>query len=524
MKEITYNKPNGKNDTKSKVVDIMSRRKEKSSYNSMINTETRNEITNRVILNYGLFGNSGSIQGSVIKLNIEKNNIVFGKQTNFILNKDNTIVYYDSEDLEIVDKSSNIQSILLEEVEDQFGNTVYYNSISLDFIKTNYNYSGLLNCETMIEEQNGNESTIREYNITGNNKFNILASSKSQEYSIIILYPRTRTIPVVRFYSCKYDDIEIFDILNIYDNERVDFNSTSCLFDMEISQIHRLSSVKNTKCKSGVEKAEEILNYLKHEKVITDSNNEVIGFENDFGLSCVDTSSKLSHDSKIMLRGNLIGGQKITTHNDGTLSKVISYNSTVIDYDKQETHFYTEGKNISILPDNIIDIHNKIGELLKDVEPCNFEFYKISNNHYVISYKSKKHSDWSAQANIYNDCFNICYCDRVNSDAGIVLYDIDGSELMSTITTSLIAPNNVMYVTHKYTDINGLLFVKKLTMDSKGTILSLDYSSPELAFSYDIGEDGNVILNKFESSLYSLQDDYIYIRDEYGIPRKFNIH
>ena len=97
MKEITYNKPNGKNDTKSKVVDIMSRRKEKSSYNSMINTETRNEITNRVILNYGLFGNSGSIQGSVIKLNIEKNNIVFGKQTNFVLNKDSTIVYYDSE-------------------------------------------------------------------------------------------------------------------------------------------------------------------------------------------------------------------------------------------------------------------------------------------------------------------------------------------------------------------------------------------------------------------------------------------
>ena len=269
MKEITYNKPNGKNDTKSKVVDIMSRRKEKSSYNSMINTETRNKITNRVILNYGLFGNSGSIQGSVIKLNIEKNNIVFGKQTNFVLNQDSTIVYYDSEDLEIVDKSNNVQSILLEEVEDQFGNTVYYNSISLDFIKTNYNYSGLLNCETMIEEQNGNESTIREYNITGNNKFNILANNKSQEYSIVILYPRTRTIPVVRFYSCKYDDIEIFDILNIYDNERVDFNSTSCLFDMEISQIHRLSSVKNTKCKSGVEKAEEILNYLKHEKVIT---------------------------------------------------------------------------------------------------------------------------------------------------------------------------------------------------------------------------------------------------------------
>ena len=162
MKEITYNKPNGKNDTKGKVIDIMSKRREKSSYNSMINTETRNEITNRIVLNYGLFGNSSSIQGSVIKLNIEKNNIVFGKQTNFILNKDSTIVYYDSEDLEIVDKSNNVQSILLE-VEDQFSNTLYYNSISLDFIKTNYNYSCLINCETMIEEQNGNYSTINQW-------------------------------------------------------------------------------------------------------------------------------------------------------------------------------------------------------------------------------------------------------------------------------------------------------------------------------------------------------------------------
>lgn len=523
MKEITYNKPNGKNDTKGKVIDIMSKRKEKSSYNSMINSETRNEITNRIVLNYGLFGNSGSIQGTVIKLKIEKNNIVFGKQTDFVLNKDSTIVYCDSTELGINNKSNNVESILLNN-EDQFNNIEYYHSLSLDFIKTNYSYFALLNCETMIEEQNGNYSTIYEYNISENNKFNILINDKNQDYCIIVLYPRTRTIPIIRFYNCNYDDIEIFDILNIYDNERVDFNSTSCLFSMETSEIHHLSSVKNTKCKSGVEKAEEILNYLKHEKVITDSNNEVIGFENDFGLSCVDTSSKLSHDSKIMLRGNLIGGQKITTHNDGTLSKAISYNSMVVDYDKQETHFYTEGKNISTLPDNIIDIHNKIGELLKDVEPCNFEFYKISSNHYAISYKSKKHSDWSAQANIYNDCFNICYCDRVNSDIGIVLYDIDGSELMSTITTSLIAPNNLMYVTHKYTDINGLLFVKKLTMDSKGAILSLDYTSPELTFSYDIGEDGNVILNKFESSLYSLQDDYIYIRDEYGIPRKFNIH
>lgn len=100
----------------------------------------------------------------------------------------------------------------------------------------------------------------------------------------------------------------------------------------------------------------------------------------------------------------------------------------------------------------------------------------------------------------------------------------EGSFLVNMGYTFVVSDDTISY-SGSYEDITGSTVYKNLYFDNATNKAKLSYESPELSISCNIPYDTGVPeIENFFSQLYCRTDNFVYIKDRWGIPRKFNIN
>lgn len=530
MKEITY--PGSNNVAKQKqekVISILSRKN--TNNDGIISKQNRENIKKAITQNYAIFGNSDSVFGLIYGFSIENRRIKFDKGTNFCLYRNGTIEY----NREYIENESYIddgkepfsKSIKLYcDSTSNDHNISYYDETCCTFTRKDANIVGFFEGTKNITEKNDSETLESTFDIKSENEFIIEYPSYDDihRYSILLIFSHTKSVPLMRLYRFMADDIDISDILDVYNKEDVEYNSIYSKFDTSTVATKIISKQQNIANMTAAQKADDILQYLKHENLIIDKDGSVLNYKNDIGLHKEFLNER---EYYIYFNNDMIGGVKYSVHEDGSPSIAMHQNDCVFDYNKNISYDYTVGCEIDVLPDNIAELNNTvIAGILKELYPTNFEYFKIKNGHYVIKAKSATYHK-NIIIDIYNDFFMIrilsmecaTICKSIYKLDGTVIIDFDCTE------TKINDINATRYAVH-YNDINGMKFCKYYTINNiTGNTTDLYYSAPELTIEFHTNNDGTITIGEFTSSLFSLSDKYIYIRDnEFGIPEKVQIN
>lgn len=535
MKEITYpgNNNNGAKKRQEKTISILSRKN--TNNDGIISEHNRDNIKKAITQNYAIFGNSDHVFGLIYGFSIEDRKIKFDKKgINFCLYRNNTIEYNKSyikneSYIEIGKDAFNKNIKLYCDSTSSDHNISYYDETCCTFSKKDANIFAFFEGIKTIIENSGSETLESNFAVKGENEFIIEYPSYGDihHYSILLLFPHTKSVPLMRLYRSLVDDVDITNILDVYNKEDVEYNSIYSKFDASTVATKIISDQKNITSMPATQKVNDVMQYLKHENIITDKDGSVLNYKNDIGLHKEFLNEQNYY---IYFNNDIVGGIKYSTHKDGSPSIIIRQNDCIFDYNKNISYDYTDGCEISVLPDDIAELNNTVvAGIIKELYPTNFEYFEVKNNHYVIKAKSvgyDKGYNKNIIIDIYNDFFMIRISSMQCATIHKSIYKYDGTRLIDLeFIETKIDDNNTRYRTI-YEDINGLKFSKYYTVSNiSNSIIDFAYSAPEIYFQYHQNDDGNIIVDQFISSLFSLSDKYIYIRDdEFGIPEKVQIN
>lgn len=552
----------------------------------IISNESRNKILDRIKTNYTLFGNSNSfyvmdftlqfinftkfINKQAIEItNIAKFRGYRNKDGKIKLNSNfnklgdklcqysltNTDLYISNEDIFYNLSSGNDVSISQEA------------SLSVSFNDNKLEISG-------FTEYSENDKSLRKVtttNIEINNDV-IELNSLDTALHFIVIFPGAKSAPIIRL----YDDDEYFkskktwvdsdslldqerkmianndgrkytDILVFFDDStNTLYNSYFRKYDIRVEEKSVLSDNKNIECMKYNDKANDILQYLKHENYTFNPKTKSAHFENDLGISS-DYCEKheLENDEyyktiyRVKYKNDIIYGvtNKLNAKDETMDSSDIKYFKKTVYNDKKEALYIDENctdisddKEIS---DYVIKIYNAYisdwhSSPLPEIKAGEFKVYSDNTENRIFVSIIKDSLMINIQIiNDYTLYYSIIEKQGYISVLNTYLVDIHNNirDLIFNTIKQFSTTVDSIRIKITYIDKNKLMYtIMNIINSVTGKISHLYYSGPECTVDVDYDEDGNPILKSIDSLIYSSSDKMIYIRDEMGMPSLLSIH
>ncbi len=394
-------------------------------------------------------------------------------------------------------------------------------------------------------------------NIEIDDQENTIPLRLDDTYHLIIIFPNVKSAPLVRLYLNK--DINVNG--RVYVDSLIDFEDSKPLYnsyfrkcDIMVEERTIVAQNKDIECMKYNDKADDVLQYLRHESYISDPIVHDIQYKNDLGISAVSyEASESKHEGaydtiyKVMYKDHEIyGTENSSSLKDGKMVKA------VIDYSKkflinedgsfsEESYFknnctdVTKDKDIIEKVSSIYNGH--MAQFVSTVTDCT----DIDGNVVVENLDRFKYDIYSDNSenrlflNIINDIFTlnlqiiydtILYYtlsvgNEYSTTSYVYLVDIsnDYPDPIFKITKNYQVTNTGTMYKINYDDKNRLRYYIMNNVDmSTGKVLSTYYSGPECTVSVEYSEDGKPVLKYLDSLIYAASDYEVYIRDELGIP------
>ncbi len=354
------------------------------------------------------------------------------------------------------------------------------------------------------------------------------------EFTVVIIFPLVKSAPLVRIYGnndCDKDhyiDFCIVEPTKEYIEQLKRFDDKNCFFNsLSLKSEYRKTIVSFENPLIGYPmsyngKVDDILKVLGNENFYEKENKRVLETKDGFKIS-ISNKNELSYNNIIIsdiyrenkesfVQGSAaksdyikeidkiledIQYQFIESCKD-FISKTKTNPSTFVDIDNSTNYikgcYHYEDKNYNSDESLIVEIFdNKILKCLFASSPTVF--------------------------GVDNDTMEV-------SSYSLCIVDLENNRMVLSVSGSKLNKDNKSFkITSQIGRLGGVFIYEKYINDANGdTILKSD--SIDGSFIVHLASmDSNIItkIEKFESPIYSLNDDEIYIRDEYSVPKKYII-
>lgn len=497
------------------MVKIDPRRKNKT----MIISEDRKAwLSEKIKWNYSIFGTlplDALVCAATLQINDKINEIEVCKEWQYKLVNKNGNIY-------IVDSNNAIYNNFNK---DPYGEINIYSTYTYKNTSINETATISLNKDHSINIKGKTEYSVIE---NMKNEINTISNETNikniDKFNIIFIFPLVKCAPLVRIYSDNY----IADSAEEYIERLKKFDDENCFFNS--------LSLKS-----------------EYRKTIVNYENPVTGYPMSYSGK-IDDILKVWGDENFYYGNN---GERILETKEGIKAiitdnkKEISYNGIIFCDD-----VYKENKK-SFLHVSKNKYLEEVDKILKDIE---YPFIKSCKD-FILKVKSKGSTfvDTDDSAN-YTKISYLLGENNYDLNNGLIIEIFDNKLLKCSFISNCTMPNknDIIKVKYYYTYIidlaknNTIILFKSensMNKNNKPSEISSKISRLGGVFVYekyinDTGEailksdsidgsfiihlasmDSNIItkIEKFESPIYSLNDNEIYIRDEYSVPKKYII-
>ena len=371
---------------------------------------------------------------------------------------------------------------------------------------------------------------------------NRVSFGNNKEINVVIIFTAVKSAPLVRIYDG--DDEKITS--NIVDklNTILDFEDEDCIYNSYYSKYdYYTEERKITNISNGIEamkydvKIDDIANYLRGERYIEDPIVYDIQYENENGFSAEyfeRKDSEMVDGSFDIVKKYFYKGVVLFRH---ILSRDHFTGNTTYDgrinLTNKESKRVTEGKESYIKKffkymihvEYSVDFEIDLKENSFDID--SFTIRKSTIDDRVVIYAEHKNSITSAKVELYNnDKYALVNLNCKRSDTkDIVQMLFDGDE-------------NIMYIHKSSSYYNSIVVCRRKNKHIKSTAVDyfmraeyrdgnrydvVKYSGIEGQFTLHMRGKTVISIEDFNSPIYSINDEFVYIRDMYGVPEKIYI-
>lgn len=368
---------------------------------------------------------------------------------------------------------------------------------------------------------------------------NRVSFGNNKEINVVIIFTAVKSAPLVRIYDG--DDEKITS--NIVDklNTILDFEDEDCIYNSYYSKYdYYTEERKITNISNGIEamkydvKINDIANYLRGERYIEDPIVYDIQYENENGFSAEyfeRKDSEMVDGSYDIVKKYFYKGVVLFQHilSRDHITGNITFDERINLTAKESEEVENKNPYVDKFFNNIIPLMYATEiDVSESFDMNTFTVLKSTTDDRVVMYADYKNNIGSAKVETYhNDEYamvTINYSETSNNSKNIIqiLYDNDENVMYIRKSSApsydtIICERANKYIKHKmdyftrtdYKDGNGYDVVK--------------YSGVEGQFTLHMRGKTVISIEDFNSPIYNINDEYIYIRDMYGVPEKIYI-
>ena len=375
----------------------------------------------------------------------------------------------------------------------------------------------------------------------------------NKKYYILIVYNGMRTIPYLRILDHNpYESDNVEEVLN----EIYDIYSKDCIYNsiyttnLEVrKEIRNLSIIKNNSCIDGInlDRISPIIDKLDKESII-DIDGPITKYSAVNGLSAVfeytidENTGDRYYDYKYYIKDILIDHSKVHKTKSGDIID----QDTILDfYDL----YSPKDKSPMIKSDIPDDVYTKFYNLFEILREKNYieDFYTNEFNYYEKHYNDTNvyilyaectdcenylfsKSDQTTKMfknnvviKVFNNSFGVIYASNYSDERSItIVIDFDN---YNTIFENIVEYRN-----------QGIIIKSEIidyNLDTSKNIIYHKYKSDICEFEsrfdnslreiyyYNSSNELYMDKNRLVSKIFSNEDDYVYMRDKFGVPFKY---
>ena len=362
----------------------------------------------------------------------------------------------------------------------------------------------------------------------------------NKEIHIIIIFTAVKSAPLVRIYDGNDEKItsNIVDKLNTI----LDFDDKDCIYNSYYSKYdYYTEERKITNISNGIKamkydvKIDDIVGYLKGERYIEDPIVYDILYENENGFSAEYFVRK---DSEMVEDGSYDIVEKYFYKGVVLFQHILSRDHT--------TGNITFDKRINLTAKESEEVENKnpyIDKFFKYIIPLmyatgieiskesfdmdTFIVLKSTTDDRVVMYANYKNNIASMKVETYHNdeyamvTFNFI---KPNNSKDIIqmLFDNDENVILIHKFSTPSYDTIVCKRANNYTKSKIDQFTRTDYKDRNGYNV-VKYSGVEGQFTFYMKGNKAISIETFDSPIYSINDEFVYIRDMYGVPEKIYI-
>ena len=356
----------------------------------------------------------------------------------------------------------------------------------------------------------------------------------NKKYYILVVYNGMRTIPYLRILDhnpYEYNNIE--EVLNaIYD-----IYSKDCIYNsiyttnLEVrKEIHNSSIIKNNSCIDGInlDRISPIIDKLDKESII-DIDDPITKYNAINGLSAVfecktdENTGDQYYDYKYYIKDILIDHSKVhKTKSGDTIDQ-----DTILDFYDLYSPKDKSPMIKSDIPDNVYTKFYNLLEILKEKNYIE-DFYTNEFYYYEKHYNDTNVYILYAECTDFGEYFDGKYAQTVrmikdkvvlkvfnNSFGAIYVYDSDNDRYITTVI-DFDNYNTIFEHTIEYRDQK----LSKYKSDICEFESVFSNSLKEIYY-YNSSNELYIDKNRLVSKIFSNEDEYVYMRDKFGVPFKY---
>lgn len=366
---------------------------------------------------------------------------------------------------------------------------------------------------------------------------NKVSLEDNKEINIVIIFTAVKSAPLVRIYDGDDEKITSDIVLNTI----LDFEDKDCIFNSYYSKYDYCTEERKiTNTSNGIEamkyavKIDDITNYIKGERYIEDPIVYDILYENENGFSAeyferkdsemVDGSFDIVKKyfyKDVVLFQHILSRDHIT----GNITFDERINLTAKESEKVDD----KNSYVDKFFKHIIPLMYAIGiEISKEsFDMDTFTVLKSTRDDRGVMYADYKNNTASMKVETYHNdeyamvTFNYT---KSNSSKDIIqmLFDNDENVMLIHKSSTPSYDTIVCKRVNNYVRSKMDYFMRTDYKDGNGYDV-VRYSGIEGQFTFHMKGKTVISIEAFDSPIYNINDEFVYIRDMYGVPEKIYI-
>lgn len=370
---------------------------------------------------------------------------------------------------------------------------------------------------------------------------NKVSLGDNKDINIIIIFTAVKSAPLVRIYNG--DDEKITS--NIVDklNTILDFEDEDCIYNSYYSKYDYCTEERKiTNMSNGIEsmkydvKIDDIVSFLRGERYIEDPIVYDILYENENGFSAEyfeRKDSEMVNGSYDIVKKYFYKGVVLFQHilSRDHITGNITFDERINLTAKESEEIENKNPYVDKFFKYIIPLRYSIDfgiEILKEsFDMDTFTVLKSTTDDRVVMYANHINNIASMKVETYHNdeyamvTFNYSKS-NISKDVIQMLFDNDENVMFIHKSSAPFCDTIVCKRVNKYVRSKTDYFTRTDYKDGNGYDV-VKYSGVEGQFTFYMKGKKAISIVAFDSPIYSINDEFVYIRDMYGVPEKIYI-